>query len=142
MLMLILQAQGYECRVLEGAQQTFGRSASLAAITAEVATEWLAAHCCGETWLLHLLRTSTPRRPWEVSCTPITQDWSSGRRTQADSTCTGYRPFDQTFPTRLTRFQRRAVLGPRNLSVGAFPREAASRMRMCRAQKRREKRAG
>ena len=79
LLMFIHQAEGYECRVLEGAQQTFGRSASLAAITTEVATDLLAAQCCGQTWLLHLLRTSTPRQPWEVSCTRTNVDWSSGR---------------------------------------------------------------
>ena len=141
LLMFTHQAEGYECRVLEGAQQTFGRSASLAAITTEVATDLLAAQCCGQTWLLHLLRTSTPRWPWEVSCTRTNVDWSSGRNRDFEKTCTGYRPFDETLPTRLSRFQRRAVLGLLNFSVGAYPQEAESRMRICRAEKRRKKRA-
>ena len=61
--MIKVDAQGYECKVLQGAHMAArqGKQPRLAApglqtVVTEIASRWLHTQCCRPHWLLHLLR--------------------------------------------------------------------------------------
>ena len=67
--LLKLDAQGYECKILDGLARARALGPpSIAGLTvvAELASGWLSAQCCGMQWLQTLMRLGPA---WRVACT-------------------------------------------------------------------------
>lgn len=86
-LLIKLDTQGYECKVLDGARALLASATRLRGIVTEVAPRWLFRHCCKPLQLLARLHALPG---WEVAC-------DHGRRVPrggSERTCVGRRPAD------------------------------------------------